>query len=516
MDQPLIQSINPATGELLAELPCSTNEQVHAAIESARAAQKDWAAIGAAGRARYLLRFRQELFLRHRQFAELITRENGKPLAESLVAELMVTLDAAAWFAAEGPSLLRPERVPHSNPAAWLKRGTLHYEPLGVVGIISPWNYPLAIPAGQAVPALLAGNAVVLKPSELTTLAALQLAETWRSAGLPEGLFAVLPGDGDTGAALLTARLDKLLFTGSVATGSRVAARAAPCHLPVLLELGGKDPMIVFEDADLDAAASAALWGGLMNCGQTCVSIERIYVARRRMPAFTEALVEKAKHLQLGNGLDPDVEIGPLIRERQVRVVEEQVGEALAAGARLLCGGRRSPLGPLFYEPAVLDSVDHNMRLMREETFGPVLPVMAFDDEAEAIRLANDSEFGLAASIWTRDRELAGRAASALEAGAVMVNDAVSYFGICEAPHGGLKASGNGRTHGRLGLMEMVRAKYVDVDLLPRRPKAWWFGYDQALTRNLDGFLTLLHGSSWWTRLVGLPRTIRALLAKKL
>jgi len=512
----MVQSINPATGELLAEFPCATQEQARAVVVAARAAQKDWARLPVEARARYLGRFRQELFAGRREFAELITRENGKPLVESLLTELLVTLDAARLFARRGPRWLRPERVPHSNPVTWLKRGRLHYEPLGVVGIISPWNYPLSIPAGQAIPALLAGNAVVLKPSELTPLAALELERVWQRAGLPSGLFTVLLGDGSTGAALLGSGVDKLIFTGSVATGAKVAAAAAGLRIPVLLELGGKDPMIVLDDADPQAAASAALWGGLVNCGQTCISIERIYVARRLAAAFTEALVEKCRRLKLGNGLDPDVEIGPLIRERQVRVVEGQVGEAMSRGARVLAGGRRSSLGPLFYEPTVLAQVDHNMRVMREETFGPVLPVVPFDDEAQAVRLANDSEFGLAASIWTRDLERGRRMAAQIEAGAVMVNDVVSYFGICEAPHGGVKSSGLGRTHGRLGLMELVRVKYVDVDPLPRLRKPWWFGYEPALTRDMDDFLRLLHAPGWVARLGGIPGAVRSLFYRKL
>ncbi len=512
----VIQSINPATGELLAEFPSATAEQIRGAVQAARAAQRQWSRISVEERVRCLRRFRQELFACRHEFAELITRENGKPLAEALVAELLVTLDVAAYYARRGPAMLAPERVPHANPAAWLKRGSLHFAPLGVVGIIAPWNYPLSIPAGQAIPALLAGNAVVLKPSELTPLAALELARVWRRAGLPEALFAVLPGDGSSGAALLDSGIDKLIFTGSVATGEKVAAAAAGLRLPVLLELGGKDPMIVLEDADLEAAAGAALWGGLMNCGQTCISVERIYVAQPIAAAFTEALVEKCRKLKLGNGLDPDVEVGPLIRERQVRVVEEQVAEARAGGARLLAGGRRSPLGPLFYEPTVLERVEHSMRVMQEETFGPLLPVMACSSEAEAVRLANDSEFGLSASIWTRDPERGRRLAAQVQAGTVMVNDALSYFGIAEAPHGGVKASGSGRTHGRLGLMEMVRIQYVEVDLLPRRPKPWWFGYDGALARDLDGFVRLLHAPSWAARLGALPAALRSLFHRKL
>ncbi len=507
--------MNPATGELLAEIPCAGREEVDGAVAAARVAQRDWAALPVAERARYLERFRQELFSVRRDLAELITRENGKPLTESLLTEILVSLDTAAYFARNAESFLRPERVPHSNPVAKTKRGYLRYEPLGVVGIISPWNYPLSIPAGQVIPALAAGNAVVVKPSELTPLAALELAKIFERAGLPKGLLAVVPGDGSTGAHLLAADINKIIFTGSVATGRRVAAAAAERLMPAVLELGGKDPMVVLEDADPEVAASGALWAGLMNCGQTCISVERVYAHAAVAPRFTEALVEKCRRLKLGNGLDPDVEVGPMIRERQVKVVEEQVAEAVARGARVLCGGRRSPLGPLFYEPTIVTGVDHSMRLLREETFGPVLPVMEFRTEEEAARLANDSEFGLSASIWTRDRQRGRRLAAQLEAGSVMINDALSYFGICEAPHGGVKSSGLGRTHSRVGLLEMVHLKYIDEELLGGRPRPWWFGYDREQLANLDGFVQLLFGKTG-QKLAGLPGALRSLWHKKL
>jgi acyl-CoA reductase-like NAD-dependent aldehyde dehydrogenase len=505
-----IKSVNPATGEVLAELPVAGRAEVDAAVAASRAAQPVWAATPVAERIAVLKRFREELYAVRREVAELITRENGKPLAESLVTELLVTLDTAGYFISHAAALLRPERVPNSSIAMKTRRGQLLFEPLGVIGIISPWNYPLSTPATQVIPALIAGNGVVLKPSEFTPLAALKLAEIFAKAGLPEGLLQVVTGDGATGASLSGSNVNKIVFTGSVATGRKVAQSAATRLIPCVLELGGKDPMLVLDDADPNVAASGALWGGLMNCGQTCISVERIYVHRRVFDPFLAALAAKCAQLKVGNGMDPDVEIGPMIRERQVRVVEDQVDDAVALGAQIVAGGRRSAAGPLFYEPTVVSGVSHRMRLMREETFGPVLPVMAVDSEDEAIALANDSEFGLSASVWTGDVERGRRVAARIQAGSVMVNDAVSYYGNCDAPHGGVKSSGLGRTHGRHGLREMVSVKYVDADLLGQRPKPWWFGYDAEQLAGAEAMLQALF-APLRERLAALPRTLQFL-----
>ena len=376
------------------------------------------------------------------------------------------------------------------------KRGYLTREPHGVVGIISPWNYPFSIPASEVLGALACGNAVVLKPSEFTPKTALLLQDLLLSAGLDRDLFQVLPGDGALGAALVDAPIDKLIFTGSVATGKKIAVTAANKLLPVVLELGGKDAMLVLADADLDVASSAAVWGAFMNAGQTCLSVERCYVHQSVFDRFVKLCVEKAGKLRLGE------DFGPLIHANQLRIVEDHLQEAVARGAKVEIGGKRLAAENSF-APTVLTSVDPRMRVMSEETFGPLLPVVPFATEDEAIQLANDSRFGLSASVWTRDRARGEAMARRLHAGTVMVNDVIAGFGIPEAPHGGFAESGIGRTHGRLGLEELVRTKYVDVDLLPRISKVWWFGYGDAFYAQMRGFIDFLFSSSIPKRLRG-------------
>jgi acyl-CoA reductase-like NAD-dependent aldehyde dehydrogenase len=512
-----VSSVNPATGEVLCELQCAGESEVRAAVARARASQGAWGQICQRKRIAMLREFQRTLHEKKSEIAEAITREAGKPVAEALTTEVLVVLDAARFLIENSHRLLRDEPVSHGSLATKLKRGRLVREPYGVVGIISPWNYPFSIPATEALAALVAGNAVVLKPSEFTSLVALELQSLLHAAGVPRDIFQVMVGDGATGAALIHSQLDKLIFTGSVATGKKIAAAAAERLLPLVLELGGKDPMLVLEDADVDVASSAAVWGAFVNAGQACLSVERCYVHRSLYADFLKACAEKAKKLRVGAGADSETDVGPMIHDRQVRIVEAQVEDAVARGARVLAGGTRLPeLGSNFYMPTVLADVTHEMQIMRQETFGPVLPVMAFDSDEEAVRLANDSEYGLAASVWTRNRERGERLARHIHAGTVMVNDVLSCFGISEAPHGGVKSSGVGRAHGRFGLDEMARLKYLDSDLMPAMKKVWWYGYGASFAKQMQGFLDFQFARNWGTRLRGIIRATGLLRSKKL
>ena len=511
----VIPAIDPATGEVFAETQATPSGALPETVRRARAAQAGWAARPLAERQIMIRRFKHLLYRRRRDAAALVTRENGKPLGESLLVDVAVTLDIARYYLAHAGRILEPRRVHHGNLALWGKRGWIHWEPMGVIAIISPWNYPLLLPFGELIPALLAGNAVILKPSEFTTRTALLGVELLREAGLAEDLCQVVTGGGDVGAALIASGPDKVFFTGSAATGRKVAVAAAERLIPVNLELGGSDPGIVLADADLERAASGIIWARYTNGGQTCVAAKRVIVERSVYETFVDILTQKVAALRLGPGSAPGVDVGPIIRPSQLEVLERPLAESVRAGARVRTGGKRRPdVGPTFFEPTVLTDVSLTSPVWREEVFGPVLPVVPADTADEAIRLANDSTYGLSASIWTGKRAHGELLARRVKAGAVLVNDATYHVGAVEAPHGGTKESGQGRTHGEFGLLETCQPRFIGSDLLDRIRKPWWFRYDEASLESRDAFMRLAFAPSFWERLRGLPGTLRLLFRR--
>ena len=493
---------NPATGETFAQASLLDAAQAGEAIAAAHAAFPAWSRTSFAERARLIDRWRHAIVDEAGEISRLIEREQGKPAAEALAAEVLPSLEALTHLVAHGEELLRDEILESGQLLLAHKQARLVYAPYGVILAIKPWNYPW----GQSLPvlasALIAGNTVVLKPAPATTLVGLKMGELARKAGFPDGVVSVVAVDDSVAAALVEdPRVGKVVFTGSVATGRKVMLSAAKNLTPVVLELGGKDPAIVCRDADLDRAAKGLVWAAFMNAGQTCSSVERVYVERPVAEAFLAKVLEETRRVRLKDAMGVG-ELGPLTLERQRRIVEDHVADAVAKGARVLTGGERAPGPGLFYPPTVVVDVDHTMTLMREETFGPVLPIMTVDSLDEAIRLANDSPYGLTASGWTRNEETARRLQRELVAGVVSINDHSSSFAEPQAPWGGFKWSGIGRIHGASGLREMVQPKYVSRDR-GRGAELWWYPYDAEYAGLISGVAPALYAKSLPRRLAG-------------
>ena len=493
-----ITSINPATGEPIGEVPVMTAEQVQAAVDGARAAQREWAKLPIETRCRRVAKFADVLMSRAEEVIDLLVREAGKTRLEALGMELIVVADLTRYFAKHAPEMLEPEPIPlhlMKHRASYL-----HFVPRGVVGVIAPWNFPLSIPIGETIMALIAGNGVVLKPSEVTPLIALKARELYLAAELPPELFQIVTGRGPTGAALIDSGIDYCVFTGSVSTGKKVAAACGERLIPCTLELGGKAPAIVCGDADLDRTAQALAWGGFANSGQVCASVERVYAVDAIHDALVDRLVHHAKELRQGDASAGDVDVGALSWDQQVAHVEKLVDAAAAAGAKVETGGKRRPGAGQFFEPTVLTGCRQDMDVMRKEIFGPVIPIMRVQSEDEAVRLANDSHLGLLAYVFTRDRERGKRLAERIEAGTVMINDVLNTYACPETPWGGVKQSGIGRTHSILGLREMCETRHVNHDRVALGREVWWYPYKEGTFRALLRGARLLFGKRPWQR----------------
>ncbi len=491
--KPALESFNPATGELIGTVETITPAKVQGIVDDVGEVQPFWAALSLEDRARYMRRAVDVLLNDLDEIAELLTSEQGKPRVESYTMELLPTVDSLKWIADNGPGILSDEKI--SMPLILKsKSAKFSFEPIGVVGVIAPWNYPWSIPFGEVAIALMAGNGVVLKPASLTPLIGERIRQTFEKAGLPEGLIRTVHGGGRIGDALVKSTAGKIFFTGSVEVGKKVGVECAKRMKGSVLELGGKDPQIVCADADLANAVSGAVWGGFANAGQTCSGIERVYVVDDVADEFLEGVVRETERLTVGDPRQWTTEIGPMVSDDQAKIVTELVDDAVENGATKLTGGPTKIKGMKgsFIAPVVLTGVTHEMRIMNEEIFGPVLPVMRVESEEQALMLANDSQFGLGASVWTKDRAKGERMSHEIESGMVWVNDHSFSHGACQCAWGGVKDSGLGRSHSKFGFYECVNVKQLAWEPGWTRDM-WWQPYDRKLADAIRSSAQLLY-----------------------
>jgi acyl-CoA reductase-like NAD-dependent aldehyde dehydrogenase len=494
---------DPATGETIATIPVDSPEAVAATVARVRAAQPDWEAMGIEGRYHWLGKLRDWILDNQDRILDTMQRETGKVRADA-TNEPAYLADIVNFYGSHAAEFIGEESPRPHSPLLAAKKLRVQYRPHPVVGVISPWNFPLILSLGDAVPALMAGAAVVVKPSEFTPLGLAEIAAAWKhELGAPD-VFDVVQGIGETGGALVDA-VDFVQFTGSDRTGRKVMARAAETLTPVSLELGGKDPMIVLADADLDRAANAAAWGGMFNSGQVCISVERIYVEETAYDEFVGKLTAEVGKLRQGadSGADPK-DVGAMTSPNQIGVVEDHVSDALANGARALTGGKRVDGPGDYYEPTVLVDVDHTMKVMRDETFGPVVGVMRVRDEEEALRLANDTRYGLSGSVFG-ERDHAERVARRVECGAVNVNDVLVNYFASDVPMGGWKESGIGYRHGAPGIKKFCRTESLVITRFGGKREPTWYPYTRG-RRGLVARLAQLFNARDWRRRLGLRK----------
>ena len=486
---------NPATGREIGRVPDLPADAVAELARKARAAQPGWQALGFEGRARVLLRAQKWIVDNRDRVIQTIVDETGKTYEDALIAEFNYAAASFGFWAKNAPKFLADEKIKTASPFVLGRKLTLRYQPLGVVGVIGPWNYPLTNSFGDCIPALAAGNAAILKPSEVTPMTSLLMAEMLRECGMPEHVYQVATGRGETAQALID-EVDMVMFTGSTRTGKKVMERAAQTLTPVALELGGKDPMIVLDDADLERAANAAVYYSMQNGGQTCISVERVYVEEPVYDEFVAKVTEKAKALRQGVPGGPGtVDVGAVTSPPQMDIIEEHVNDAREKGARIVVGGHAKRSGGAnFFEPTVMVDVDHSMKAMTEETFGPTLPIMKVRDAEEAIRLSNDSPYGLAGSVWTKDVARGEAVARRIESGAVDVNDAMLNYTALELPMGGWKASGMGTRHGAGGIRKYCAQQALLVTRFAPKRDLHMYPYRKGTTKLLAGLVKVLYG----------------------
>ncbi len=504
---------NPITGERLGEVPLNRIDDVKAAVDAARQAQQEWARLSVKERIRRLQPVKEFLSVKADEIAEIIARDTGKVRLDALVTEVINSLMAIQYYSRKAPRFLRERWIRPGNLLLANKWTKLRRVPYGVIGIITPWNYPFTIAFSEVIMGLIAGNGIVLKTASQTQMVGQILKEAIEQAQLPRGLFAYLNLPGKVaGDAFLQAGVNKLFFTGSVAVGKYLMAKAAETLTPVNLELGGNDAMIVCADADLERAANGAIWAGFSNAGQSCGGVERIYVQRDVYEPFLKLLKQKVEALRVGYDTDFEVDMGGITTESQMQTVRKHIEDALAKGAKIFAQSPppRNEKYKNLLPAVVLTEVTHEMDVMRHETFGPVVGVMSFESEEEAIRLANDSYLGLTGSVWSKNRKKAERLAKQIEAGVVTINDHLMSHGLPETSWGGFKQSGIGRTHGELGFYELTQSQMIVHDFLPGvKRDMWWQPYSKQVYDGLRGMIDFLFEKKWGKRLKGMFRLLK-------
>ncbi len=493
---------SPVTLEPIGEFDAGSAADVHGAVERARKAQAKWAQLSFADRAEYLWRLVDVIVERQDEIVDCVIAETGKPHNEAVSMEIMAPCMQISYYAKRAAGFLKTQKRRPSGLMRFSKKIELHFQPLGVVGLITPWNGPVALSANPLAQALMAGNAVVHKPSEVTPLSALLFEDLTKAAGFPEDLYQVVQGDGETGAALIEAGVDKVSFTGSVATGRKVGAACGRLLIPCTLELGGKDAMIVCDDADLDRAADGAVRGSCFNTGHYCCGTERVYVPEAIYDPFVEKVVALTRELKQNEVGDSDV--GAVFWDKQMDIIESHMADATAKGAKVLVGGQRNPkFKGFFFEPTVVVDVDHDMELMRSETFGPIVAIQKVKDEAEALALANDSDLGLSGNVWTQDLDKGAAIGARMETGSVSVNDIAVTYGVAEAPFGGVKASGVGQVNGEVGIRGYCHVHPVIIDTTKGSKGMGGYPYTiEASKKMQDGFVRKVFGNRFLRKLL--------------
>ncbi len=484
-----IQQINPATLERIGDVEETPPEEIERVFVRARQIQKEWRKVPVKERVHRVAMVTQYILPQFEEIATLISKQVGKPPAEAFIAEVYGAMDSTYYYADIAPDLLdKREEILLGLYNSLSKQSYLLHKPVGVVGVIGPYNYPFIIPFEQIVQAIMAGNAVVFKPSSDTALVGQKIQELFDATDLPKGLLTTVYGPGTTIGDAVVEHANLVVFTGSTDTGKHIMRRAAENLTPVILELGGKDAMIVFPDANFERAVRAARWGVFNNAGQVCSSVKRLYIHEDTYDKFVSRLVELTKQLKQGNPMDPGVDIGAMVNKQQLKLVEDIVERARAEGIPVLTGGRRNPnLKGFFYEPTILGPVKNDSVYAQKEIFGPVLVLIPFKTEEDVIAMVNDNPYGLTASVWTTDMARGERVAQEIEAGTVMVNEVVYTFALAATPWGGPKKSGIGRTHGRLGFESVTRPLHLNIDQ-SADPDLWWTPYDKDFREILQNF----------------------------